>query len=309
MGGGQQSEAAVAGARPGVTGLRVPALGTAVAPGLPGEHTSSRPCHRPRKVTHPPLSLPGRLTLVGDSDKPHARMSTKNAFPFSFGSGLSVGRPVQWGDRLPCVESTPGCRVPPRSPPASLAQLRGRGRDGPVPHASKPRPGKAPLHAESHTVPGSRRSLPAPKTVCFFSSKIKSDLQDAFVDASFLGSEVSQWGEAGGGEGAAWPAGSQARPRPTRAGRRSTLPAGRSPRCRRKARPWPQRRQRQGWAEKLDARMQPGCLRCQGRAHEGGEAWAKSPRPSGGGSSAARPGGESSSLQGWVAAGAASARP
>lgn len=131
MGGGQQSEAAVAGARPGITGLRVPASGTAVAPGFPGEHTSSRPCHGPRKVTHPPLSLPGRLTLVGDSDKPHTRMSTKNAFPFSFGSGLSVGRPVQRGDRLPCVESTPGCRVPPRSPPASLAQLRGRGRDGP----------------------------------------------------------------------------------------------------------------------------------------------------------------------------------
>lgn len=55
--------------------------------------------------------------------------------------------------------------------------------------------------------------------------------------------------------------------------------------------------------------MQPRCLRCPGRAHEGGEAWAKSPRPSGGGSSAARPGGESSSLQGWAAAGAASARP
>lgn len=106
-----------------------------------------------------------------------------------------------------------------------------------------------------------------------------------------MGSEVSQWGEAGGGEGAAWPAGSQARPRPTRAGRRSTLPTGRSPRCRRKARPWPHRRQRQGWAEKLDACMQPGCLRCPGRAHEGGEARAKSPRPSGGGSSAARPGG------------------
>lgn len=106
-----------------------------------------------------------------------------------------------------------------------------------------------------------------------------------------MGSEVSQWGEAGGGEGATWPAGSQARPRPTRAGRRSTLPAGRSPRCRRKARPWPHRRQRQGWAEKLDARMQPGCLRCPGRAHEGGEARAKSPRPGGGGSSAARPGG------------------
>lgn len=85
--------------------------------------------------------------------------------------------------------------------------------------------------------------------------------------------------------------GSQARPRPTRAGRRSTLPAGRSPRCRRKAWPWPHRRQRQGWAEKLDARMQPRCLRCPGRAHEGGEARAKSPRPGGGGSSAARPGG------------------